>query len=68
MGNIKDATEKNLQTIKDKHLKLIRRIKDDKPKLKSLRPHINKEFKEELKDFDNLVKLEFSIDYTKLYY
>ena len=68
LGNIKDANEKQLQTIIDEHLKLLIRIKDDKPKPKSLRHQINKEDKEQLKYFENLVKLELSINYTKLYY
>ena len=36
LGNIKDANEKQLQTIKDEHLELIKRITGNKLKLKSL--------------------------------
>ena len=68
LGNIKHANEKQLQTIKDKHLKLVKRNKDSKPKLKSLMYQINKEDKRQLEYFGNLVKIEFNIDYTKLYY
>ena len=31
LGNIKDANEKQLQTIKAEHLKLVKRIKDENP-------------------------------------
>ena len=57
-----------MQTIKDEHLKLVKRKKDSKPKLKSLMYQINKEDKRQLEYFGNLVKIEFNIDYTKLYY
>ena len=39
------TNEKQLQTIKNEHLKLVKRIKDDRPKLKSLRHQINKDDK-----------------------
>ena len=67
IGNIKDADEKQLQAIKDEHLKLVKRMKYEKPQLKSLRYQINKDNKEQLEYFDNLVKLELSMDYTNLY-
>ena len=49
-------------------MKLVKRIKDDKLRLKSLRYQINNQDKKQLKYFDNVVKLELKIDYTKLYY
>ena len=55
-----------MQTIKGEHMKLIIRIKDDKPRLKSLRHQINKEDKEQLNYFVNLVKLDLGTDYTTL--
>ena len=57
-----------MQAIKDEHLKLIKRIKDGKPKLKSLKHEINKRDKKQLEYFDKLVNMETAIDYTKLYY
>ena len=39
------TNEKQLQTIKNEHLKLVKRTKDDRPKLKSLRHQINKDDK-----------------------
>ena len=45
MDSIKDANEKQLQTIKDQPFKLMKRIKHIKSKLKSLRHQINKEDK-----------------------
>ena len=57
-----------MQTIKNEHLKLVKRIKDDKSKLKSLRYQIDKEDKKQLDYFDNLIKIELGTDYTKLYY
>ena len=49
-------------------MKLVKRLKDDKLRLKSLRYQINNQDKKQLKYFDNVVKLELKIDYTKLYY
>ena len=57
-----------MQTIKNEHLKLVKRIKDDKSNLKSLRYQIDKEDKKQLDYFDNLIKIELGTDYTKLYY
>ena len=67
-GIIKDANEKQLHTIKDENLKLMKRVEANKPKLKSLRYKITKEVKEQLKYFENPVKLELSSNYAKLYY
>ena len=67
-GIIRDANKKQLHTIKDENLKLMKRIEANKPKLKSLRYKINNEDKEQLKYFENPVKLGLSINYTKLYY
>ena len=66
MGNIKGGNEIQMQTIKDEHVKLIIRIKDDKPRLKSLRHQINKEDKEQLNYFVSLVKLDLGTDYNTL--
>ena len=67
LSNINDDNEKQLQEIKNEHLKLVKRIRDDKRKLKSLIYQIDKEDVGQLDYFDNLVKLELGIDYTKLY-
>ena len=68
VGNIKDDNEKQLQATKDGHLKLVKRIKDEKPKLKSLKHQIDKRDKRQLEYFDKLVYMETTIDYTELYY
>ena len=68
LKNIEGKKKEQLKTIKNKHLKLVKILKDDKPKLKSLRHHIDKRDKEQLKYFDDLIKQEIGIDYTKLYY
>ena len=60
--NIRDADEKQLQAVKDEYLKLVKRIKDNKHKLKSLRYETNEQDKEQLEYFDSLVKLELGID------
>ena len=57
-----------MHTIKDENLKLMKRGEANKPKLKSLRYKITKEVKEQLKYFENPVKLELSSNYAKLYY
>ena len=62
MVNIRDADEKQLQAVKDEYLKLVKRIKDNKHKLKSLRYETNEQDKEQLEYFDSLVKLELGID------
>ena len=49
-------------------MKLVKRLNDDKPKLKSLRHQIDKRDKEQLEYFEHFVKLELCIHYTKLYY
>ena len=46
----------------------MKRVEASKPKLKSLRYKITKEVKEQLKYFENPVKLELSSNYAKLYY
>ena len=68
LKNIEGKKKERLKTIKNKHLKLLKILEDDKPKLKSLRHHIDKRDKEQLKYFDGLIKQEIGIDYTKLYY
>ena len=68
LKNIEGKKKQRLKTIKNKHLKLVKILKDDKPKLKSLRHHNDKGDKEQLKYFDDLIKQEIGIDYTKLYY
>ena len=68
LKNIEGKKKERLKTIKNKHLKLVKLLKDDKPKLKSLRHHIDKRDKEQLKYFDDLIKQEIGTDYTKLYY
>ena len=49
-------------------MKLVKRLKDNLPKLKSLRYQVDKRDREQLKYFDAAIKLETRIDYTKLYY
>ena len=49
-------------------MKLVKRLNDDKPKLKSPRHQFDKRYKEQLEYFENFVKLELGIHYTKLYY
>ena len=61
---IEGKNEEQLETIKNEHLKLLKRLRDDKPKLKSLRYQIDKRDKEQWKYFDDLIKLETRIDYT----
>ena len=68
LRNIKDANEKQLQAIRDELLKLVKRIKDEKPKLKSLRHQIDKRDQRKLEYFDKLLDMETAIDYTKLNY
>ena len=68
LNNIEGKNEEQVETIKNEHLMLVKRLIDDKPKLKGLRYQIDKRDKEQLKYFDDFMKLETSIDYTKLYY
>ena len=56
LDDITDANEKQLQTMKDEHLKLVKRIKEKKSKIKNLRYQINKDNKEQLNYFKGLVK------------
>ena len=68
LKNIEGKNEEQLETIKDQHLKLVKRLKDDKPILKNLGYQIDKRDEQQLKYFDDFIKLETSTDYTKLYY
>ena len=43
-------------------------MKYDRPKLKSLRYQINKNYKKRLEYFEKLIDLELTIDYENLYY
>ena len=65
---IEGKNEEQLETIKNEHLRLLKRLRDDKSKLKSLRYQIHKRDKEQLTYFDDLIKLETRNDYTKLSY
>ena len=56
LDDIIDANEKQLQTMKDEHLKLVKRIKEKKSRIKDLRYQINKDSKEQLNYFKGLVK------------
>ena len=56
LDDIIDANEKQLQTMKDEHLKLVKRIKEKKSRIKDLRYQINKDNKEQLNYFKGLVK------------
>ena len=56
IDDIIDANEKQLQTMKDEHLKLVKRIKEKKSRIKDLRYQINKDNKEQLNYFKGLVK------------
>ena len=56
LDDITDANEKQLQTMKDEHLKLVKRIKEKKSRIKDLRYQINKDNKEQLNYFKGLVK------------
>ena len=65
MKNLKYIQDKNEQlseTIKDENMKLFKRLKDNKPKVKSLRYQIDKKDKKLIKYFEDVVKLETSID------
>ena len=68
LKNIQDKNEQQSETIKDENMKLFKRLKDNKPKVKSLRYQIDKKDKKLIKYFEDVVKLETSIDYNKLYY
>ena len=62
LKNIEGKNEEQVETIKNEHLMLVKRLIDDKPKLKGLRYQIDKRDKEQLKYFDDFMKLETSID------
>ena len=49
LKNIQGKNEEQLETIKDEHLKLVKRLKDDKPILKSLGYQIDKRDEQQLK-------------------
>ena len=68
LKNIQDKNEQQSETIKDENMKLFKRLKDNKPKVKSLRYQIDKKDKKLIKYFEDVVKLETRIDYNKLYY
>ena len=68
LKNTQGKNQEQLETTKNEHLKLVKRLKDDKPKLRRLRYQIDKRDKEQLKYFDDLIELETSVDYSKLYY
>ena len=68
LKNIQDKNEQQSETIKDENMKLFKRLKDNKPRVKSLRYQIDKKDKKLIKYFEDVVKLETSIDYNKLYY
>ena len=68
LKNIQGKNEQQSETIKDENMKLFKRLKDNKPKVKSLRYQIDKKDKKLIKYFEDVVKLETSIDYNKLYY
>ena len=68
LKNIQDKNEQQSETIKDENMKLFKRLKDNKPKVKSLRYQIDKKDKKLIKYFEDVVKLETSTDYNKLYY
>ena len=57
LKNIEGKNEEQLETIKNEHLKLVKRLKDDETRLKSLRYQFHKRDKEQLKYFDDLIKL-----------
>ena len=56
LDDIIDPNEKQLQTMKDEHMKLVKGIKEKKSKIKNLRYQINTDNKEQLNSFDSLVK------------
>ena len=68
LKNIQGKNEQQSETIKDENMKLFKRLKDNKPKVKSLRYQIDKKDKKLIKYFEDVVKLVTSIDYNKLYY
>ena len=68
LKNFEGKNEEQLKTIKNENVQLLKRLNDDKPKLKRLRYQTDKRGKEQLKYFNGLIKLDTSIDYTKLYY
>ena len=51
LNNIEGKNEEQLETVKNEHLKLVKILKDDKPKLKSLRYQIDKRDKKTTKVF-----------------
>ena len=66
--NIQDKKEQQSETIKDENMKLFKRLRNNKPKVKSLGYQIDKKDKRLIKHFEDVVKLETSTDYNKLYY
>ena len=66
LKNIEGKNEEQFETIRDQHLKLVKRLKDDKLILKNLGYQIDKRDEQQLKYFDDFIKLETSTDYTKL--
>ena len=60
--------EQQLRAIKDENVKVVKKINYKKPKLTSLRFLINTKDKGQGQYFNDLVKLEESIDYKDLYY
>ena len=57
LKNTEGKNEEQLETIENEHLKFVKRLKDDKTKLKSLRYQFDKRDKEQPKYFDDLIKL-----------
>ena len=68
LKNIQDKNEQQSETIKDENMKLFKRWRNNKPKVKSLGYQIDKKDKRLIKHFEDVVKLETSTDYNKLYY
>ena len=66
LKNIEGKNEEQFETIRDQPLKLVKRLKDDKPILKNLGYQIDKRDEQQLKYFDDFIKLETSTDHTKL--
>ena len=68
LKNFEGKNEEQLKTIENENVQLLKRLNNDKPKLKGLRHQTDKRDKEQLKYFNGLIKLDTSIDYTKLCY
>ena len=62
LSNINDANEKQLQVIKDDYINQLKRLKDNKRKLKSPKYLIDKQNKEQVRYFEMLFNLELKID------